>query len=223
MTTSLHVLIVDDHRLFVDGLSHVVQQIDPAAKVEVATNVTRALEFIDANPSINLVLLDIHLPDLDGFDFLDACRRRALSVPVVVISGEADSVLASRAIGAGAQGYIPKSASAASLQIGIATVLRGERYLPEGIDSSPRQQRTADVATTNLSPRQQDVLHYIQRGCSNQQIADILNLAEPTVKTHITNLFRLLGVRNRTSCVREAVRLGLLESSVDTDETPPKV
>lgn len=209
----MQILVLDDHRLFLDGLRHVLQQLDENVSVTEAQTTQRALDMIDQGGYFDLILSDITLPGMDGFAFLSALRERRVSAPVVVVSGVVDARSIRRALDGGALGFIPKSLGARELINALQQVLQGEVFIPPDFRQAVLEARAAPgptIAATGIGPRQMDVLRLLAEGKSNKQIASILNIAEATVKTHISALFKAMNVSNRTSCVHEATQLGLL-------------
>lgn len=211
----MHFLILDDHRLFADGLQHVLQLLGEIT-VEHAVCASEGLRLIEQGGRYDLVLLDLHLPGLDGFAFLGALRARRLSTPVVVISAEAQPEHICRALEMGALGFIPKSLGGADLIRALRDVLDGEIYVPAALWPevatlrSENREPPSEGRAPAIGPRQLEVLNLIAEGYSNKEIATVLGVTEATVKSHVTRLFRALDVRNRTACVREAQRRDLL-------------
>ena len=169
----------------------------------------RPIKLLDDNIDVSLVLLDLQLPGLDGFDFMRALARRAAKPPVLIVTSASDYGTVRQALSYGALGFISKSAGSTELALAIQSVRERRRYVPPDFDPTVAD-NSLSIPSIELSDRQHDVLRLMQRGCSNNEIAVLLRIAEPTVKTHISNLFRLLGAKNRTSCVREAIQRGLL-------------
>jgi DNA-binding NarL/FixJ family response regulator len=215
----LKVLVVDDHPLIRQALLVVLTQLDSDLEVLEAGNVPDALELAEANPDLNVVLLDIHLPGLSGLDALHSFRERAPAVPVVVISASEDPADITRALDGGAMGFIPKSQSSQVMISALRLVLAGGVYLPpemvrrssQGGGAAPRP---APAPTTNyrdvgLTERQAQVLALLIQGMPNKLICRDLDLAEGTVKIHITAILKALKVSNRTQAVIEVSRLGL--------------
>lgn len=211
----MRILVLDDHRLFVDGLSRVLEAMDEVTHVDEAQTTQQALQMLDEGRGFHLILADLSMPGLDGFAFLTALRERRITTPVVVISGTSEVADIRRALDNGALGFIPKSMGSRELHAALRKVMDGEIFVPadiwaavfEPVARSSVNQRTDDLG---IGPRQMDVLRLMAEGESNREIATILNISEATVKAHISQLFRALNVKNRTACVREATRRELL-------------
>ena len=215
----MKVLVVDDHPLIRQALLVVLTQLDADLEVLEAGNVQDALALAEANSDLSVVLLDIHLPGVSGLDALQSFRDRAPAVPVVVISASEDPADITRALDSGAMGFIPKSQSSQVMISALRLVLAGGVYLPpEMVRRSPRAGGAAapppaaagtSYRDLGLTERQAQVLALLIQGMPNKLICRELDLAEGTVKIHITAILKALKVSNRTQAVIEVSRLGL--------------
>jgi two-component system nitrate/nitrite response regulator NarL len=204
----MKILIVDDHPLFRAGFHAVLEQSALEAGVLSVSSVTEALQLMQRDADIGLVLLDIHLKGDDGFHALRLIGSRFPTTACVMISGDESADIAARAVAAGASGFIPKSFTAEEMLAAIRKVLAGEVFVPE-------RSRNAlpTPESTGLTLRQLEVISMLGRGFSNKEIARALDVAERTVKAHVSAVFEALNVRNRTQAVLVAQRLGYLPSS----------
>lgn len=214
----MKVLVVDDHPLIRQALLVVLRQLDSDLEVLEAGACHDALALAESNNDLDLVLLDIHLPGVSGLDALQSFRERVPAVPVVVISASEDPDDVTRALDSGAMGFIPKSQSSQVMINALRLVLAGGVYLPpEMVRHAPRSgaARTAPPASgtsyrdIGLTERQAQVLALLIQGKPNKLICRDLDLAEGTVKIHITAILKALKVSNRTQAVIEVSRLGL--------------
>lgn len=212
-------LIVDDHALIRDALRGVLKKISRGAIVREASDSRQAMEIVANEPDIGLVLLDINLPDRDGFLALAELRERYPAIAVVVLSAiqERDKVV--KALDLGAAGYIPKSSRREVMMSALKLVLAGGVYVPPEILARDQLSRPAPLPTRDdrpivsppelgLSERQLEVLALLMQGKNNKVICRALNLAEPTVKNHVTAILRALKVSNRTEAVIAVNELG---------------
>lgn len=203
-------LLVDDHVLLRDGLALLIRQQQPSIDLHMASRLDEALVKLRALPSIDLVLLDLSLPDVQGIDTLVTMRQAAPDTRVIVISADDRPETVSLAIEAGAASYIPKSADWATLQQALSAVLSGRVSVPETfLQSQPISRAAIAAPELALSPRQMDVLRLLIDGKSNKVIGRHLDLAPSTVNTHIRGIFDRLGVNNRTQAVVHAARMGI--------------
>ncbi len=203
----MKILIVDDHPLFRAGFHAVLEQSALEAGVLSVSSIPEAMQALHRDADIGLVLLDIHLKGDDGFTALKQIGSRFPTTACIMISGDESDAVAARAVASGASGFIPKSFTAAEMIAAIQTVLAGEVFVPAKTSTSPSPE------TTGLTLRQLEVISMLGRGFSNKEIARALDVAERTVKAHVSAVFEALNVRNRTQAVLVAQRRGYLPST----------
>lgn len=206
-------LVVEDHALTREGVRLALAALGDDVTVLDASNVEAALASIDRHPDIDLVLLDLGLPGADGLSLLTALRRDQNTVPVVVISGADDRNHVIKALDLGASGFIPKSSSVEVMLQAVRLVLAGETYIPQqalalplGREGNARADRQG---ARDLTERQRRILTLMAQGKPNKIIAAELNISEATVKSHVTEILRVLKVTNRTQAVIVAGELGI--------------
>ncbi|MGA9028639.1 MAG: response regulator transcription factor [Steroidobacteraceae bacterium] len=205
------VLIVDDHPLYRAALKGAVASACADTEVFEADSVACLFDCIERHPRIDLLLLDLNLPGAYGFSALAHLRGSHPEMPVIVISATDDSRTVHLALAFGAQGFVSKSADAASIGRTIQAVLRGDLVTPAeaGIGDVDIDVRTMDVARrmAQLTPQQFRVFGMLCSGRLNKQIARDMQITEATVKAHMTAIMRKLGAANRTQAVLLAGRL----------------
>ena len=219
----LKILLVDDHQLIREGLRPVVAQLaangEPVEILE-APSYEQAVALTDAHPDLDLLMLDLRLPDVSGFAALCDIQERHPDIPVVVMSGETDAALVREAIEHGALGFIPKTSNSAVIVAALRLVLSGGTYMPrELLGAVPTPAAAAHAAPLpasralgeglGITPRQSDVLALLLAGKSNKLICRELNLAEGTVKIHVAAVLKALNVNSRVQAVIAAARLGI--------------
>ena len=206
----MKVLLIDDHALIREALRSVFTDVMPQAEVLDAVGATQALEIVQAHSDLVLVVLDLSLPDGDGLDVLKSLRSRLPDAGVVVLSASSEPSVVAKALRLGAQGFIPKSASYVVMLAALQLVLAGGIYVPPEIlavlkDALPSDVVAADTAAEfegiALTERQRDVLALLVQGKSNKLICRELQLAEPTVKNHITAILKALKVSSRMEAI----------------------
>lgn len=205
----MKVLLADDHVLFREGLRMVLEHlVGGDLEIIEAGNFGQALTSARQNPDFDLALVDLFMPEMDGGAGVQALKRLMPNLAIVVLSASEDSRDVARVMEAGAQGYIAKSSGSDILMDGIRRVLDGARViLPEHI--TPEAGETGGAIRPPLTPRQVDVLLMLAKGKSNKEIARELNLAEITVKLHVTAILKALEVDNRTQAAIAATRYGI--------------
>jgi len=213
----MKILVIDDHVLIRQAMQGVLRKLKRGAVVLDAPDSRQAMEIIASHPDIGLILLDLTLPDRDGFLVLAELRERYPAVPVVVLSAVQDPGNVRKALELGARGYIPKSAQGDVILNALRLVISGGTYVPPEILaraelSAPRpppgNRPSVSPADIGLTARQLAVLALVMQGKNNKTICRMLNLAEPTVKNHVTAILKALKVSNRTEAVIAVNRLG---------------
>lgn len=199
----LKILIIDDHSLFREGLSHVLNELTDTVNILQASDYEHALQHLSQNPDLELVLLDLNIPGKDGFAVLESFGEKNPTLPVVIVSGSNQCSDVKRAIDSGAVGYIPKESTGKVMLSALKLILAGGIYAPpELMQYEATDKQMTDYNSLGLTNRQSEVLALLVEGYSNKKIANSLNLAEPTVKMHVTAILKALGVSNRTQAVR---------------------
>jgi len=234
----MKILLVDDHALIRDALRSVLKELIGDATVLEASDCRQAMRLIEAHPDLHLILLDLNLPDRDGFAMLADLRKRYAAISVVVLSAVHDRESVIRALDLGALGFIPKSAPRDVIVNALRLVFGGGIYIPpealgrsetkgparppypppapflpspaSGGGSGRGQGRMRGVSPPDLgfTERQMEVLALVMQGRSNKAISRILDVAEPTVKHHVTAILKALKVANRTEAVVAVGSLG---------------
>lgn len=210
-------LVADDHPLFRDALQAVIRGGLADTRLLEADSLAAAMAHIEAHDTLDLLLLDLSLPDADGLEGLKTLRSAFPWLPVAIVSAHQERQLVLDAITQGAVGYIPKSTPGEQLLSALEQILQGQLYLPADIMRRPPAQR-APVAVSvsssaalqdverparlpRLTDKQLDVLSCMSQGMSNKQIARELTIAETTVKTHVSAILRKLGASSRVHAI----------------------
>lgn len=200
-----HVLIADGNPLCREGLSAILRQLYEPYAILAASDLDGAVQHLSQAASAILMVVDLALPGLDEFDGLQRLRMKYSRLRIVAISWSEDRNRALAALGAGAHGYVPKTASAPDMMSAFRAVMEGQVYVPPTVSDMARQlpddknPAPTSTATVSLTGRQHDVIQLLSAGRSNKEIARALCIAEGTVKVHMTAAFRTLGVHNRVS------------------------
>ena len=212
----VRILIADDHGLFRQGLRTFLQDSVAGAEIVEADGLDSALDALGRDKSFDLVVTDLRMPGMDGPQSLSAFREAFPAVKLVVMSGLEDRATVLASLGAGAHGYVPKSARPEIIADAIATVMSGRIWVPSALatwapqadpQAAPPPAAASSADSPRLTPRQRDVLKLLLRGASTKEIARELELGEGTVKVHLAGLYRALGARNRTEATAIGARL----------------
>jgi DNA-binding NarL/FixJ family response regulator len=201
------VLLVDDHVFLRDALAEVMRRDFPQAKVLQVGTLQAARSLLTQHADLDLILLDLSLPDGDGLLALPALRQ-STAARIVVMSADDRIETVNAALDGGAAGYLPKSLGGDEMLAAVRQVLDGGVYIPPlAIRANPLI--TSERADPKLSPRQREVLAMLVAGAANKVIARELDISEATVKSHVAAIFEEFGVSSRTQVVVEFARLGL--------------
>ena len=216
----MRILIVDDHALVRRGMHYVVKEGFPDAEVVEADSAASALEQLHDGPPIDLALVDVRMPDLDGLELLRAIKADHPEMPVIMLSTYDNAPYVKRALADGAAGYLLKDATPEDLSQAINVAMSGsgnvlsprviqnlfEEHEAAGREASANGSRRGEY---NLTQREHDILALLAEGRANREIAQRLYLSEKTVKAHLAAIFRKLGVTNRTQAAMMAVQMGV--------------
>jgi DNA-binding NarL/FixJ family response regulator len=214
----MKVLVVDDHALVREGLRQVLKGLGDDVEVLEAPHCAGAFAVANQHGDIDLVLLDYHLPDMNGLQALNVFGRRHPELPIIMLSGALNAQIARQVLERGAAGFLTKSALSHELLSAVRRVMAGEVLSHLGQhqswmldDPAPGQMepdQEDDSPTPQLTPRQEEVLLLLLAGRTNKEISRDLELAEETTKNHVTGILRAFGVKTRVQAVLAAGRHG---------------
>lgn len=204
----MKILVVDDHALVREGLRQVLKGLEENLEVLQAGTCEQAFAAAQTHGDLDLVLLDYHLPDMNGLAALNVFGEQHPELPVVLLSGSANTVMMRQVLQAGAAGFVTKSCVSDELLHAVRSVLDGDIYLPQELTSASGLESTGVDGAPALTQRQELVLRCLLDGMANREIADELHVSEETVKTHVTAILRHFAVQNRTQAVVAAARAG---------------
>ena len=203
---SIRLLVVDDHPVLREGLAALIEsQPDMTLVAEAATGREGVDLFKVHRPDVTI--MDIRLPDMNGVAAIGAIREYSPNARIIVLTTYLGDVLANRALKAGAYAFLLKASLRTDLLDTIRAVNRGQKRVPAEVASEMAEYSGDD----SLTPREIEVLELVAAGNSNKIIADRLEIAEDTVKTHIRSILEKLGANDRTHAVTIALRRGFLD------------
>ena len=210
------IVIADDHPLFRGALRQAITALLSAPEVIEASGFDELTPVLAREKDVDLVLLDLTMPGVQGFSGLLYLRAQHPQIPVVIVSATEDPVVMRRALEFGASGFIPKSLEIHQIGVAIRAVLAGETWTPPDIDLGPSEDREAGdivLRLATLTPQQVRVLMMLSEGLLNKQIAYELTVSEATVKAHVSAILQKLGVDSRTQAVIAAARIGATQKA----------
>ncbi len=208
-------LIIDDHPLFREALAAAVRLAVPLAEIFEAASIASALAALAAQPHLDLVLLDLTMPGTAGVSGLAEVRGAYPKLPVLVVSSHEEPKIVRDALAQGIAGYVPKSTSKQDLARVIEEVLKGAVHVPPHLATAIEADRSGEAEEQllgrlrHLTPQEMRVLMMLREGLQNKQIAYELNVAETTVKAHVSAILRKLKVYSRTKAVVEIAKIDL--------------
>lgn len=203
------ILIVEDHALVREAMAQRLSRLEPGLNCVEAANGDEALALLEQHPDVDLALVDLMLPEVNGFSLLAILGKRFPAVPAIVVSAMDDDASVRRALKAGASGFVSKASSGEVLVQAVREVLEGG--VPTPARSAAGASRTSAPTPAdrhNLTAAQSRVLELLAGGRSNREIADLLGLTEGTVKVHMTAIYRALGVSSRSQALVAIARSG---------------
>jgi DNA-binding NarL/FixJ family response regulator len=204
---AVRVLIADDHRLMVEGTKQALERAGGFEVVGEAVNGVQVLPLI-RRLKPELVLLDLRMPQMDGLTCLAKVRKEFPDIKVAILSVSQDPELIQTALKRGASAYIVKSIDPEDLAAALRQAIDGNVFTTAGVTEDPGERAARDAGLTD---RELVIVRAVARGLSNEAIAKELWVAEQTVKFHLTNIYRKLGVSNRTEAARYAFEQGLVD------------
>ena len=215
----MEILFADDHGLVREGIRPFLETLDSEVNVLEAANLQEAIRLASESDSLDLAILDLHMPGMDGLEGIRKLAAECPDVPIVILSGDVGKREVLKAIEYGASGYLPKTLSGKSLLSALRLVLTGETYVPasvfvnddemrEGPTTPLRQSVPPDNPLSKLSKREWEVLGHLINGKTNKEIGRELDLQEITIKIHVRNAYRKMGATNRADAVRIALKNG---------------
>jgi DNA-binding NarL/FixJ family response regulator len=203
----LHVIVADDHALIRELLERQLKELDADVRVFHAGTLQQVLELAHTAERLDLILLDLRMPGMNGFAGLQAVRQTRPEVPVAILSGQIEPQTIRDALQAGAAGYLPKTMRATGMLNALRLILDGERYVPESVLSTSAA-AGGEMGGAEFSKRERDVIKQLMLGHTNKEIARDLQVEEVTVALHLRSIYRKLAVRNRTQAVRLLLERG---------------
>jgi DNA-binding NarL/FixJ family response regulator len=202
---ALRVLLADDHQLVLEAVQRELEKSDDFTVVATTNSGARIGDLV-ARHHPDMVLLDLHMPEVDGLQALDQIRARDKEIKVVMLSASNEPTAIQSALARGANGFILKSVNPVDLPSALRQIHDGTVF-HAGVQGGPPAASAADAA--GLTEREITLVRALARGLSNKQISEELWITEQTVKFHLSNIYRKLDVANRTGAVRWAHEHGL--------------
>ena len=210
----INIILADDHEIFIQALASLLDDSGEVRVVGTAANGRDVLLLVEEHPDIDVLVLDITMPVMDGVATVEELRRRNSTIPVLMLTQESSGGTISRALKAGATGYVLKTAGSDEFITAIRTVASGSDYIDERAKEALIAQltgRSSEPEQAPLTRRELEVLKLIVAGRTSKELAEELYISTYTADTHRRNLLQKLGLKNVASLVRYAVEHGLVD------------
>ena len=202
----MRIILADDHVMIREGLRPFIERVGSEVTVLEAGTLDGALAHLATPDPVDLVILDLKMPGMNGLQGLATLKRQHPQIRCVILSALSDREHVIEAMRLGADGFIPKSLSGAAMVSALRLVLSGERFIPSALMEMGDKRRGDGHGDTDLigrlTPRELDILRLLREGLPNKVIASRLDVSEVTVKSHLGNVFRKLNVSNRLQAMR---------------------
>lgn len=210
------ILIADDHIVLREGLRALLESFHDWNVVGEASNGFEVLDLVEEH-SPDLVILDLTMPKLSGFETISRLRKMPKAPAILVLSAKDDETSVGEAIKAGANGYLPKTSEQNELEFAITSLLKGQRYISPAIASAVinSQERSEEGGVSsplsNLSSREREVMKLLSEGTPNREVAKILHVSPRTIDSHRANIMKKLGIKSNAELVQIALKYGMIE------------
>ena len=220
----MQILLADDHTLIRENLVTFLVKLDPHALVHEVGTLPEAEKVMAQHAPLDLAILDLNMPGMDGFRGLRTLHEIYPDTPIVILTG---STLRQDILGAienGARGFIPKTIGGKAMINALKLILSGEVYIPATLLTEVHTQEAPSANSINpllasLTTREREVLVLLAKGYPNKTIAGEMSLKEVTIKAHLQNVYRKIGVNNRTQAVSASIKIGLVDGPGREDKS----
>jgi two-component system response regulator NreC len=210
---SIRIAIADDHQMVIDGLTSILQNLEGVELKGQANNGREIIRLVE-NLKIDLVFMDIDMPEMDGIEATKQIKTHFPEVKIVILTMHDEQSLVKKLLEIGADGYILKNSSKTELEMAIRQIQSGKKHFSSEVtmilleEESPAE---VNAQLKQLTEREIEILKLISEGLSNKEIGDQLFISHRTVDTHRTNLMKKLDVHNVAGLIRFAIKNGLVE------------
>lgn len=207
----MRIIIIDDHLLFLQGITTLLEQHLSGIKVESFQHIEDAYSLVKKDPHFDLILSDIYMPKLNSMTIMELLSLDEIFIPILLVSATEDFQLIKKYLDLNAAGFVHKSSEPKELIKAIKEVIEQGTYLTQSVADSINR-----IPTISLSKRQSEVLEELAKGLTNKQIGDSLGVAEVTIKSHISALFDCFDANNRLDCIRKAEKLNMVKNNSES-------
>lgn len=210
---AVRVMIADDHSMIREGLKQLLELEEDFQVIEEACDGVECLEKL-SKITPDILLLDINMPNMNGLEVLQKMKDKHMRVKVLVLTVHNEVEYLLKAVDIGINGYLLKDSESAELKKAILTVVNGEDYIQPSLipllNAKMIDRNKDNVKIESLTRREMDVLKLLAVGMYNKEVAEKLSISERTVKNHVSNIFKKIGVTDRTQAAVFAIRNNLI-------------
>ena len=207
----IRLIIADDHELFRNGLEELLKRHNDIEVVNCVSDGVELIEFIKRHQDIDIVLLDITMPNMDGFEALRQLKRLSSQIKPIVISMHDEGNYIAKCAKMGAYGYLLKNTDQEELLKAVRTVRKGKKYFNQNISEKMINFMSEHpVSNAMLSKKEHEVLELISKGLTTKEIAVKLYVSSRTIESHRANILKKLNVKNTAELIKKAVTLKLI-------------
>lgn len=202
----MRIFLVDDHPSFCEGLIAAIKTIQPEYHIDFVSDAEFVPSELVGRNDYDLIITDLLMPGWGGIELIKYLNRNRHETPIMIMSSVRDEQTIQEAFDLGIVGYVPKSYRTQQIVDAIEACRAGQVHVPQFFSGSTTKKKSAEVPDSQikLTKRQAEILSLMEEGLSNQAIADKLFIGLSTVKTHISQLFKLFGVNSRVACIKAA-------------------
>jgi two-component system, NarL family, response regulator NreC len=209
--SEIKLIIADDHELFRKGLAELLRKHDDIKIVKSVGDGVEFMELINSQFDADIVLLDITMPNMDGFQVLKELKNAASTIKPIVISMHNDGNYIAKCAKMGAYGYLLKNTDEAELILAIRSVTNGKKYFSAEISEKMINfMSTQSISENVLSNKETEVLGLIAKGLTTKEIAAKLFVSSRTIETHRANILKKLEVKNTAELIKKAAKMNLI-------------
>lgn len=207
----IKVAIADDHQLFREGIASLLSSNEDFSVVASASNGLELIQLIENGESPHVILLDLSMPVLDGFEVLKIVKSKYSNIKCIALSMHDDGNYIVKCVKGGAYGYLLKNADEEELTLAIKTVVNGKKYFNKEISEKMINNMSLEgTETKKLSSKEEEILGHIAEGATTKEIAELLFISTRTVETHRANMMKKLDVKNTAELIKKAAKLHII-------------
>lgn len=208
-------LLVDDHKIVRDGIKMILDTDQNLEVTAEASNGVEALKFLEKDNDIDVVLMDISMPELNGVDTTEIIKKLYNKINILALTMHTEESYIMNMLKAGALGYVLKDISSDKLVEAVKTVADGKNYYSNGVSATVinrlLNKSESEEQKNKLSDREISVIEQVAKGYTNNEIAKILEISSRTVETHRRNILKKLDLKNTAEMINYAIREGIVE------------